>query len=84
LAVGSLERGSPWLLAVLLTSSLLNAAYLGPVVYKAYFEESSDAGHGHVREVPWMVIPLVLTALASLLLGVYPDPVLKLAARVLP
>ena len=84
LAVGSLERGSPWLLGVLLTSSLLNAAYLGPVVYKAYFEESPDLGHDQVREVPWMVIPLVLTALASLLLGVYPDPVLRLAGSVLP
>jgi multicomponent Na+:H+ antiporter subunit D len=84
LAVGSLERGSPWLLGVLLTSSLLNAAYLGPIVYKAYFEEDPDAGHGHVREIPWMVIPLVLTALVSLLLGVHPDPVLRLAGSVLP
>ena len=84
LAVGSLERGSPWLLAVVLTSSLLNAAYLGPIVYKAYFEEASDAGHHQIREVPWMVFPLVLTAVASLLLGVYPDPVLHLAARLMP
>jgi multicomponent Na+:H+ antiporter subunit D len=72
-----------WLLAVLLVSSLLNAAYLGPIVYRAYFEEAPDAGHNSVVEVPWMVIPLVLTALASLLLGVYPDPVLKLAGSVL-
>jgi multicomponent Na+:H+ antiporter subunit D len=82
LAIGSLQRGNPWLLGVLLTSSLLNAAYLGPVVYKAYFEEAPDSGHSQVREVPWMVIPLVVTALASLLLGVYPDPVLKLAGMV--
>jgi multicomponent Na+:H+ antiporter subunit D len=82
LAIGSLQRGNPWLLGVLLTSSLLNAAYLGPVVYKAYFEEAPDSGHSQVREVPWMVIPLVVTALASLLLGVYPDPVLKLAKMV--
>jgi multicomponent Na+:H+ antiporter subunit D len=84
LALGSLERGSPWLLGVLLTSSLLTAGYLGPIVYKAYFEEAPDAGHHKVREVPWIVIPLVLTALASLLLGVYPDPVLKLAGSVMP
>src|SRR5438445_1101332 len=45
LAIGSLQRGSPWLLGVLLTSSLLTAAYLGPVVYKAYFEEAPDSGH---------------------------------------
>jgi multicomponent Na+:H+ antiporter subunit D len=84
LAVGSLERGSPWLLAVLLTSSLLNAAYLGPIVYKAYFEEAPDSEHHQIREVPWMVIPLVLTAVASLLLGMYPDPVLRLAGSVMP
>jgi multicomponent Na+:H+ antiporter subunit D len=84
LALGSVERGSTWLLGVLLVSSLLNAAYLGPVVYKAYFEEAPDSGQNSVSEVPWMVIPLVLSALASLLLGVYPDPVLNLARRVLP
>jgi multicomponent Na+:H+ antiporter subunit D len=84
LALGSVERGSTWLLGVLLVSSLLNAAYLGPVVYKAYFEEAPDSGQNSVSEVPWMVIPLVLSALASLLLGVYPDPVLNLARRVVP
>ncbi len=84
LALGSVQRGSVWLLGVLLVSSLLNAAYLGPVVFKAYFEEATDLAPDAVFEVPWMVIPLVLTALASLLLGVYPDPVLKLAGRVLP
>ena len=85
LALGSLERGSPWLLGVVLTSSLLNAAYLGPIVYKAYFEEApADAGHQQVREVPWMVLPLVLTAAVSLLLGIYPDPVLRLAAKLMP
>ena len=85
LAIGSLQRGGPggpWLLGVLLSSSLLNAAYLGPIVYKAYFEKSADSGHDHVHEVPWMVVPLVVTAVASLLLGIYPDPVLKLAGMV--
>jgi multicomponent Na+:H+ antiporter subunit D len=84
LALGSVERGSAWLLSVLLASSLLNAAYLGPIVYKAYFEEAPASGEHEVREIPWMVIPLVLTAAASLLLGIFPDPVLKLAGRVLP
>jgi len=84
LALGSLERGNPWLLAVLLVSSLLTAAYLGPIVYKAYFEEAKEDGPHEIHEVPWIVIPLVLTALASLLLGIYPDPVLALAGRVMP
>ena len=84
LAIGTLQRGNPWLLGVLLTSSLLNAAYLGPVVYKAYFEEAAESGHSEVREIPWMVIPLFVTALASLLLGIYPNPVLALAGKVVP
>ncbi len=87
LAVGSLEyrsAWSPWLLAVLLVSSLLNGAYLGPIVYKAYFEEAPDSGHAEIREVPWMVVPLVLSAVASLLLGMYPGPVVTLAGMVKP
>ncbi len=84
LAVGSLERGNPWILAVLLASSLFTAAYLGPIVYKAYFEEAKDDGHREIREVPWIVVPLVLTAVASLLLGIFPGPVLSLAGSVMP
>jgi multicomponent Na+:H+ antiporter subunit D len=84
LALGSVERGSAWLLAVLLASSLLNAAYLGPVVYRAYFEEAPASGDHQIAEVPWMVIPLVLTAAVSLLLGMFPDPVLTLARSVSP
>jgi multicomponent Na+:H+ antiporter subunit D len=84
LAVGSMERGSMWLLAVLLVSSLLNAAYLGPIVYRAYFEDAPDRGQHRIVEVPWMVVPLVVTAVASLLLGVYPDPVLALGRSVWP
>jgi multicomponent Na+:H+ antiporter subunit D len=84
LAVGSVERGSVWALAVLLASSLLSAAYLVPIVYRAYFEDAPDAGHDSVIEVPWMVVPLVTTAVVSVLLGMYPDPVLTLARRVLP
>jgi multicomponent Na+:H+ antiporter subunit D len=84
LAVGSIERGGGWLLAVLLASSLLSAAYLGPILYKAYFEEPAGPPNEQVREVPWMVIPLAVCAAASLLLGVFPDPVLKLARSVAP
>jgi multicomponent Na+:H+ antiporter subunit D len=85
LALGSVERGNQWVLAVLLVSSLLNAAYLGPVVYKAYFEvPAAGQDHQHIREMPLMVVPMVLAAILSLVLGMYPDPVLKLAAMVKP
>ena len=83
LALGSVELHSFTLLGVLLISSLLNAAYLGPVVYKAYFEKAPQT-HEEIREVPWMVAPLAISAAASLLLGLYPTPVLELAGRVMP
>ena len=89
LALGTIENGNLILLAVLLVSSLLNAAYLGPVVFKAYFERESEPTE-EVREVPWMVVPLVICAAASLLLGIFSDvfsgifPVESLAGSVMP
>jgi multicomponent Na+:H+ antiporter subunit D len=85
LALGSVERGNQWVLGVLLVSSLLNAAYLGPVIYTAYFETpATEHDDGDIREVPLMVVPLVVSAAISLLLGIYPEPVLKLAGMVAP
>ena len=83
LAVGTVDGHSLVLLGALLVSSLLSAAYLGPVVYKAYFgvESSTDE---EVREVPWMVAPLAISAAASLILGLFPGPVLELAGRAMP
>jgi multicomponent Na+:H+ antiporter subunit D len=72
------------LLGVLLVSSLLNAAYLWPVVYKAYFGKEESPPAEEVRENVWMVAPLTLTALGSLLLGIFPGPVLELAGGLLP
>ncbi len=83
LAIGTVELPSLALLGVILVSSLLNAAYLGPVVYKAYFEEAPGSQE-EVREVPWMVAPLAISAAASLLLGIFPTPVLELAGRAMP
>ena len=83
IALGTLDGHSPVLLGVLLLSSLLSAAYLGPIVYKAYFEKPPE-DEEEVREVPWMVAPLVITAVGSLLLGMFPGAVLDLAGRVMP
>ena len=84
IALGTVDGHSLGLLAVLLISSLLSAAYLGPIVYKAYFEEEPEPSGEEVREVRWMVAPLTITAGASLLLGLFPGPVLALAGRVMP
>ncbi len=84
LSLGAVDQPTPAILGVLLVSSLLSAAYLGPIVYKAYFEQEPETGpQAHeVREVPWMVAPLAISAAASLLLGIYPTPVLDVAGYV--
>jgi multicomponent Na+:H+ antiporter subunit D len=85
LALGAVERHSLTLLGVLLVSSLLSAAYLGQILYKAYFEfEKESPAHGEVREVPWIVAPLMISAAASVLLGLYPSLVLGLARGIMP
>lgn len=84
LALGTVEAGQLVLLGVLLTSSLLNAAYLLPVVYKAFFERAPAGELEEVRERPWIAVPLTVTALLSLLVGIFPGPVLELAGRLTP
>ncbi len=84
IALGTVDGHNLVLLAVLLISSLFSAAYLGPIVYKAYFEKESESSGKEVREVRWMVAPLTITAGASLLLGLFPGPLLALAGRMMP
>jgi len=85
LALGAVDRQSLVLLGVLLVSSLLGAAYLGQILYKAYFEiEKEPSANEEVHEVPWIVVPLAISAAASLLLGLYPGLVLRLAGRAMP
>ena len=86
LVLGAVELDSFVILGVLLSSSLLSAAYLAPIVFKAYFEpEPPDKNDSdEIHEVPWMVAPLVITAAFSLLLGLFPGPVLELAGRAMP
>jgi len=84
LALGTIDAGHYVLLVVLLASSLLNAAYLWPIVFKAYFAKEESPPAEEIRENPWMVVPLVVTALGSLLLGIFPGPVLELAGSLMP
>jgi multicomponent Na+:H+ antiporter subunit D len=75
LVLGTMEADQMVMLFVLLGSSLLNAAYFLPIVYKAFFctpEESMF--EDKVQEAPlWCVVPLVITAIVSIGLFFYPD-----------
>ena len=86
LLLGALDAGSIGILVVLITSTILNAAYFAPVVYAAFFGKPSDADvNHHFREAhPAMVIPLSITALVSLVIGIYPNFFMSFAHAVLP
>ena len=77
LVVGSMQAESLVVLFVLLTSTILNGAYFVPIVYKAFFKSPiEEPGGGHseeIKENPFIVVPLVITAIGSVVLGLYPD-----------
>jgi len=90
LVIGAMERHSIAVLAVLLASSFLNAAYFVPIVYKAYFgrenpgeeHEAEDTHDNQNKEIPFIVVPLSLTAIVSVVLGLYPDFIVQLAESI--
>ncbi len=88
LAMGAIEAREIPILIVLLASTLLNAAYFLPITYKAFFEKPDDthSGGGHheeIREIPMVAVPLVLTAIISIIIGIYPDYFLSLAKEII-
>jgi multicomponent Na+:H+ antiporter subunit D len=84
LVLGSLQAHQMPILFVLLASSLLNAAYFMPFVYKAFFCTPKEAMFENtVKEAPlFCVVPLVITALISVVMLFYPQPFLRLATMV--
>jgi multicomponent Na+:H+ antiporter subunit D len=76
---GAMERANWLAVAVIVVSTVLNAAYFLPIVYRAFFREApaegSATGHGHESgEAPWpIVVALTATAAGTVLLFVSPD-----------
>jgi multicomponent Na+:H+ antiporter subunit D len=84
LAGGAAADGRGLVLAVLMASTLLNAAYFMPIVYKAFFEPS-PSGEDRVREAPLLIlVPLLLTAAGTVALGFWPELPLALVRGALP
>ncbi|MDI6753496.1 MAG: monovalent cation/H+ antiporter subunit D family protein [Thermodesulfobacteriota bacterium] len=80
LVLGSLEANQIPILIVILTSSFLNGAYFLPIVYRAFFGELDEKLNDAHEASSWVVVPLVLTALISMVLFFYPQPFWRLAA----
>lgn len=77
LLVGAMEMPahSMGILLVLLGSTLLNVAYFAPVTYRAFFSKRPEGeAYEGIKEAPLsMVIPLMIAAIISVILGIYPD-----------
>ena len=72
LAQGGLDAGAPWVIALLLGSSLLNAAYFLPMLHRAWFRDAADADDpGPARpRIGWMLAaPPITTAVLVLVAG---------------
>ncbi len=84
LLLGAVEGDQLILIVVLLISSLLNAAYFFPIVYRGFFVPAKEGETEGISEAPlFCLVPLSVTALISLALFFYPDTLMKLARMAL-
>jgi len=71
---GAVEMGKPIYVATLIASALLALAYLMPVVLVAFKKEIDNPDFREKGEAaPAMLIPLMITAIISILLGIWPN-----------
>jgi multicomponent Na+:H+ antiporter subunit D len=79
LALGAMEAGHAVFVAVLMISSILNVAYLLPVVGRGFFAGGMKGQGGPIQEAPMLcVVPLCLTAFGCLVLFFCADDVVRL------
>ncbi len=77
IGLGGIEAGSISVLAVIIISSLLNAAYYLPILVYAFFHKPDKSVSAEPVRVPLnMSLPMVIMAVLIMILGVYPQPVL--------
>jgi multicomponent Na+:H+ antiporter subunit D len=77
---GAFNQQAWFATAVIILSTLLNASYFAPIVYRAWFRPFSGEQHG---EAPLaIVLALTVTALLTIGLFFYPDILLHLAQQV--
>ncbi len=82
---GTLDSSQQWAFAILLVSSLLNAAYFLPIVYKAFFAPPSDDEKFEKAAEPsmLMVVPILVTATGCLLVFFFSNTLFQFAEQFL-
>lgn len=74
---GAADAGAYWAIAVLGASSLLNAAYFLPILYRAWFKPQlrpwphEHPPHGRLEVSAWLLIPPLATAALVVLTGLF-------------
>ena len=84
LVIGAVQADQLVLVVVLLVSSLLNAAYFFPIVYRGFFAAPAAGTSAGIKEAPiFCLLPLTVTALCSVGLFFYPTVFLQLIQKAL-
>ncbi len=73
LALGSLEGDMMIPVLVLVISGLLNVGYFFPIIQRAYFRKGDESVAAHGEASPFMVVPIMATAVLSVIFGIFPD-----------
>jgi multicomponent Na+:H+ antiporter subunit D len=78
LGMGAVQADMPWVIAVLVASTLLNAAYFLPILNRLWFRRGPVHGVGtwpaerassRLETSAWLLLPALATALLSLVAG---------------
>jgi len=85
--VGSLDAGQMAIILVLIVSTMLNVGYFAPITYKAFFGKP-PAGVSYepgIKEAPLiMVVPIMVAATISVLIGIFPGFMMQFVQMVIP
>lgn len=75
---GSAEAGQPWLMAVLIGSTILNIGYLLPIVFRAFFKKGPETSPMRPGLPPVLAIAApVFTAIATVVLFFAIGPIVE-------
>ena len=73
LVLGSLEGEMLIPVFILVISGLLNVGYFFPIIQRAYFRKGDESLSNYGEASPFMVVPIMITAVLSLIFGIFPD-----------
>jgi multicomponent Na+:H+ antiporter subunit D len=85
LLAGSVQAHQIGILLILITSTLLNAAYFAPITYRAFFgKRAATEPFTGIKEAPLsMLIPILIACAISVLIGIFPNFMLQFVKAVI-